>query len=235
MKNNRLRVTEAAAVNEVGLQDLLDLSQKVQTSVLGLQNAALKFNDRHLMGLATKLASDGGDFHKYISQLVMDAGGQQGIATKEKTTLDAPEENIDDNSSMQRLESAKTKYLKRKKLKEAEESEEEEEEVENTDEKEEGENTKTDVVIDLSEPFEKVIDGLDDNEFDTFKSDVVAKLENHIDTIEDKFETPTADEYAKTVEALGASDSSEDFDFALDKLYDFADKHDIIVETVKKK
>ena len=226
MKNNRTNLTEASAVNEVGLQDLLDLSQKVQTSVLGLQNAALKFNDRKLMQLATKLASDGGDFHKYISHLVMEAGGQQGIMAQQqggddqKQNLSAPQED----TSMSRLESVKSKYFK-KKLKESEEPQ--------TEEVKTNEDGK--VVIDLSEPFEKAISGLDDKEFETFKSDVVSKLENHIDTVENKISAPAADEYVKSVEALGASKTSEDFDFALDKLYDFADNNEIIVETVKSK
>jgi hypothetical protein len=239
MVNNRLKLNEAE--NAVGLQDLLDLSQKVQTSVLALQNGALKFNDRRLMELATKLASDGGDFHKYISHLVMEAGGQQGImkqqaeleqsvAPPQQQNLNAPTNTPTDTGTVQQLESAKARYLKRKKLKESEDTQV----YMNEEDNDEPKKVNGEVVIDLSEPFEKAIDGLDDKEFNTFKSDVVSKLEDHIDTVENKVSAPAADEFVKSVEALGAAKSSEDFDFALNNLYDFADKHEIIVETVKK-
>lgn len=226
MANKRLRISEAAAVNEIGLQDLLDLSSKVVNSVLGLQNGSLKFTDKKLMSLATKLNSEASAFHNYISTLVMQSahGGSNFDDEEEDTKMDLNKPE----SGERRLESAMKKYLRRKALKEEEKKYGESDEQESEDENSE------DIVIDLTEPFSKVVDTLDDNEFSTFKKDVVGKLEAEINSVENKLSSEKADEFAKSVEALDSVDSADDFDFAMDNIYDFADDNSILIETVKR-
>ena len=220
--NNKRNLLEVETMNETTLQDLLDLSAKVQTSVLQLQNSALKFNNKRLQILATKLNSDSGTFHTLVSELVMagdvNSNSMPGDKADTRQSLEQPRQITND-------ESVKQKYLKRKQLREAEDVSVEDK----------PQASEADVVIDLTEPFNKVINGLDDDEFSDFKSDVVDKLEDHIDSVENKVSTPAADEYSKTIEALDAANSAEDFDFALNRLYDFADKNEIIVETVVNK
>ena len=234
MKNNRTKLTEAT-MNEIGLQDLLDLSAKVQVTVLSLQNASLKFNDKALMQLATKLNSDASQFHNYISKLVMNAGDglRSGLDSE-----DGSDERKNLNSTgidIPKLESVKAKYLKRKKLKESDSTEDEQNDDDDTNENDSTtENDGKEIKIDLTEPFAKVIEGLEDEEFNEFKGEVVSTLEKHIDSVETKISAEAADEYAKTIEAMDATKNSEDFDFALDNLYNFADKNEIIVETVIK-
>lgn len=173
----------------------------------------------------------------------------------DRQRLDMPEA-----SSMGVVESAKQRYLKRKKLKEADLEMEADEKLnagKQTNEeldkeksviktntfdksspiKEDGENPSMGdkVVIDLSEPFENVVKGLDPNEFETFKRDVISHLEGSIDSVEQKKDPTIADEFTKSIEALSMSKSVEDFDMGMDQIYDFADSNDILVETIKRK
>lgn len=171
--------------------------------------------------------------------------------------------NMNDEGDKQRLdmpeaapiiESAKDRYLKRKKLKEAdleletedksadEELAKEEKVIsDNTYDKpaikeERSENVpEGKIVIDLSEPFENVVKGLDPSEFETFKHDVISHLEGSIDPIEQKKDSMVADQFTKSIEALNASQSVEDFDMGMDQIYDFADQNDILIETIKRK
>lgn len=237
MTNKRVKIIEASeTMNTISLQDLLTLSTKVLSAVLQLQTSALSFNNQRVMALATKLNSNASEFHNVISELVMEGDVTSSDVTDEKTNLSAPSKP---DLGQKQLESVKVKYLK-KKLKEAE-GEDEETDVNDDiptddtikdDDKTEGNHDE--LVIDLTEPFSKVINGLDDSEFSEFKSDVVSKLEDSMDDVEQEVGSEKGDEYANAVTAIDAAKQPEDFDFALNQLYDFADKNEIIVETVKK-
>lgn len=171
-------------------------------------------------------------------------------AEGQKQPLDMPE-------AAPVFESAKAKYLKRKQLKETalefeaavpgevandktgqKELDKEEKVIsDNTYDKpsiaEEGVGDK--VVIDLTGPFEQLIQGLDPNEFQTFKSSVVSNLEGAIDSIEKKKDPTVADQFTKSIEALSASQTVDDFDIGMEQIYDFADENNILVETIKRK
>lgn len=104
-----------------------------------------------------------------------------------------------------------------------------------TEESDEAEMGGDKVIIDLTEPFEQVIKGLDPSEFHTFKSGVISKLEQAIDSVEQKKDSAIADEFTKSIEALSVTQSVDDFDMGMEQIYDFADTHDILVETVTSK
>jgi len=228
---------------EMELTNLINLSSKVEKAVLDLSNACLAFNNDGLKNMSLQLKGK----CAAVTQALADLKTSGTLEPEEERGhLEGGEPSLHAKQNLDRagvIESAKSKYLKRKKLKEAEEDEEEESEtVDNTIPKPAGtENTKAPnkqqgkVCIDLTEPFEKVIEGLDDSEFQMFKSGVVSKLEPAIDSVEKATDNVKADEFANSVEALGAANNVSDFDFAMNKIYDFADANDILVETIKRK
>lgn len=76
--------------------------------------------------------------------------------------------------------------------------------------------------IDLSEPFTTVLEGLSDEQFQQFKAQVTSAL---------KAAGITDSEYMNVVNELDGVKTVDDFNFILDKLYDYADAHNIEIKT----
>lgn len=237
---------------------ILDLCDKC----LSFKNQEIKTMALQLKSRAASLTQALSNLQ--VTGNVNDIGGEKNLDAPVDNQMQQGNDsrNMNDEGDKQRLdmpeaapiiESAKDRYLKRKKLKEADleleaEDKSADEEIakeekvisDNTydkpDIKEEGESIpEGKIVIDLSEPFENVVKGLDQSEFEAFKHDVISHLEGAIDPIEQKKDSMVADQFTKSIEALNASQSVEDFDLGMDQIYDFADENDILVETIIRK
>ena len=264
-KRIKIVEAEVVDTAEVELTDLLSASSKAEKAILDLCDKCLAFRDQGIKKMALQLKARAAALTQALSNLeitgdISDTGDSGEQLGSEKGNIDS--RNLDNEGNKGRLESVRDKYMKKKKLKESDlelEAEEhsdepkidssakqelnkEEKVIDNNtidQDKHEGDNEaigeSDKVVIDLSEPFEQLVKGLDDSEFQTFKSNVVSCLENSIDSIESKKDSNTAEEFTRSIEALNATQSVEDFDMGLDQVYDFADEHDILVETINKK
>jgi hypothetical protein len=257
--NAEVELTDLLNASSKAEKAILDLCDKC----LAFKDQALKSMVLHMKERAadvtkriSQLGISGGRVNDTDDQLGGDVEGE----ITDSSNLDARgnKQRLDLESSSV-FESVKAKYLKRKKLKEfsgleleaeepddsAEQELSKEKQVikDNTyekpgvveDEEPEAGDMDGKVVIDLTEPFEQVVKGLDPQEFASFKGNVIAHLEGAIDDVEHVKDSAVADEFAKTIEALSATQSVDDFDMGMEQIYDFADEHDILVETIKLK
>jgi hypothetical protein len=265
-------IVEAMSVNAEGqieedafnLEEALDSAIKAENAANNMLTMAAKSKIKEFHSLVGKYKSLASEIVQMLSRLMMKGEGGVQADSDERIRLDAPDAETNSieqqaQPQLQKQESAKDRYNKRK-IKEAEEIADDNEVAKESPTKPATEvtppptapekpealgaepNTTPDIapnqnsgeaVIDLSEPFARVLDGLEPDEFQQFKTDVVAKLEGAIDMVEQKTDPTAADEFTKSIQAISATNSGQDFDMAMNQIYDFADANDIIVETVK--
>lgn len=217
IKNKRTPIKEAELIDtaEVELTDLLSAAIKAERACLDLKEKVYAFKrDSNLKGIVSQMSEMASNVTKMVSDLeIGGGGGDEGEDQRLDLERNPSHEDFEDRRLESKevvKESVKQKYLKSKLLKE------------------------TPTIIDLTEPFERAIEKLDEPEFNSFKSDVVSKLESSIDSIEASAGAQKAEEFVSSIQALSAAKGVKDFDFGMERLYDFADENNILVETVKK-
>jgi len=85
--------------------------------------------------------------------------------------------------------------------------------------------------IDLTQAYSNLIEGLDDDTFNGFKQSVSSALEQSIDNIQDSVGEQAAGQFTQLIQGVSAATSPEEFDTAMNSLYDFADSNSIIIKT----
>lgn len=226
-KNKRIKILKEEVINEVTLQDLLGFASKAQIAVMQLTDNCMSFNDPILRQLSARVNKDVADLSDKIRGAIIANSNRTEPAPKEQ--LDGSGMGMENKSRLESIAEAKVLY---KKLKEAFGSEIEEDEEEETPAPEQPvtETPSTEPVqeesiekeIDLSQPFTEVLSGLSPEQFATFKGNVVNALKASGIT-DPNFQTIVS-EIENTVQV-------DDFNFAMDSLYDYADANGIEITT----
>lgn len=248
-KNIRVKVLKEEVINEVSLTDLLDLASKAQTAVMQLTDNCMKFNDDMLRQLSAKVNKDVSDLGDTIRQAIINnqkkgvstttgpaaptadasmGGGTEDGMSNERTALETPTLGDRNFTESELVTEGKKLYQK---LKEAFGQEEDEaaDEEETTDETPTDQSVSEPAVdssktIDLSAPFTEIISGLSEEQFVNFKTSVVNAL---------KASGITSPEFQTIVSEIENTVQVDDFNFAFDSLYDFADANNITISTEK--
>ncbi len=213
-KNKRFKlIKENEEVTSV--QSLLDMSSKAQIAVLPLVDVCLKYNNSEVKVLANQVNSSISALSDKIRELVMN----DGEIVKEKKPIEQPiEENILETLVERRLnkliqeaeEKVYSKLLKEFGEETTEEVKEEEEKVE----------LNTSTKINITKPLGNIIKVLSDEDFKSFKEEMIDTLSSVKD-----------EELFKLVTELQSSKNVEDFNTIMDKVYDFADEKGYLLET----
>lgn len=233
-KKNRVYLKEESD-KQVTLNDLMDLGTKAQIAVIQLADQCMKFNNDHLRKISAQVNKEVAELCNQIKGAIIN--NNMDVSDDVKKQLDAPGEKVRQSPNAKVFE-AKNQKNKIKKLFEALNEILESDEVEETDveeapelvdETEAADDETTDSndskVIDLSTPFESVIDGLDDEQFQTFKKDVIDVL---------KGSSIVDPAYQTLVQNMEEVETAEDFNFGLDAIYDYADENNIEITTESK-
>lgn len=238
---NRKRISlKEEVVNEITLNDLLDLGSKAQIAVMQLSDNCMKFSDAQLRKLSARVNKDLGDLCDQIRGAIISNQNEQ--QAPQRSQLEKPKdsgnmiesENLGLEVKPEMDELAEQKEVMKearrlfKKLKEAFGEEELEAETEEeTKEEVEAPVAETeapvDSKIDLSLAFGSVLEGLDEEEFVEFKTKVSTAL---------KASGITEPDFQTLVTQIENTVGIDDLNFALDKVYDYADQNSIEVSTV---
>ena len=235
---NRKRISlKEEVVNEITLNDLLDLGSKAQISVMQLSDNCMKFSDAQLRKLSARVNRDLGLLCDQIrGAIISNQDEQQG---PQRSQLEKPKDSsnmiesenlgLEVKPEMDELSEQKEvmKEARRlfKKLKEAFGEEELEADTEEKTAAPVAETTPApvDSKIDLSLAFGSVLEGLDEEEFVEFKTKVTTAL---------KASGITEPDFQTLVTQIENTVGIDDLNFALDKVYDYADQNSIEVSTV---
>jgi hypothetical protein len=247
-ENKRIKLLKEETINEVTLQQLLDLAGKAEIAVMQLADNCMKFNSKSLKVASAEVKAKLSSLSDTIRNLIM-GNEQESEQANEKQPLDQSqgsdsarlesEELMDESENlgteikpkMDELVKEARKIYRR--IIEAAIIEDEDGELDTASAQKTmdaasskaSKEANGEKVIDLSEPFENAIAGLDDSEFQGFKSQVVDAL---------KASGVTEPEFQSLVSDVEGAEDVDDFNFALDKVYDYADNENILVETEKK-
>lgn len=221
-KNKRFKlIKENEEVTSV--QNLLDMSSKAQIAVLPLVDVCLKYNNSEVKVLANQVNSSISALSDKIRELVMN----DGEIVEEKKPIEQPiEENILETLVERRLnkliqEAEEKVYSKLLKEFGEETTEEVKEEVkEKVKEEEEKVELNTSTKINITKPLGNIIKVLSDEDFKSFKEEMIDTLSSVKD-----------EELFKLVTELQSSENVEDFNTIMDKVYDFADEKGYLLET----
>lgn len=228
-KNKRAKVQLKEETSfQITLQDLLDFGSKAQIATMQLADNCMKFEDVNLRKMSTNISKQMGELCDQIRNAIISKQTSSEVPAKEP--LDRG-----NNSDAKMIESAKRKKKKAiiKHLLEALEEEVADDDVDNTDvddtedtdvDSDDTDDTKVEQ-IDLSPAFASVIDGLNDSQFDEFKTQVVDSL---------KGAGITDPDFQTVVEDVEAAEDTDDFNYCLDAVYDYADENGIEITTENK-
>ena len=210
MKTNKRYVLKEADEASVSVQNLISMAEKIEQSIIPLVNGCVEYNEPHLKGIAmeTKQSID-----KLGTALRSLLSSEKNSSETEKSSLEAPPSS--EKIIGEGIEKIVEKLF-RNLIKEAqEEKEEEKEEEEKTEEKVEVKE------INLSDAFESILEGLDEDVLDMFKDKIKTTLTNS------GFELGS--ELMTELENADVDSINE----WLSKLYDYADANDILVIALK--
>ncbi|MEO6301774.1 MAG: hypothetical protein ABIP51_01250 [Bacteroidia bacterium] len=221
-KNRRVKLLKEETINEITLNDLLDLAGKSEIAVMQLADSCMKFNSSTLKQGAAAVKKQLSELSDMIRSQIMGNDNSKG------DDMGVPDKSLDRNPSrggMHNSNNVKTfesrKFSKLlKSLKEAIEDMEN-----NEDDGEDNSKTvekNTSKIIDLSQTFTNLIEGLSDEQFETFKTDFSSVL---------KGSGITDGDFMTIVTNLEETESVDDFNITLDSLYDYADKNGIEIVT----
>lgn len=211
MKENiRKKLLKEEVVDEITLNDLLDLGSKAQIAVMQLSDKCMRYNHESLRIRAANVNKEIAELCNQIRGAIIDSQKTEDS----KTTIEQP------RSSENMVESILKKKKKniKKLLEMLLEDEDEEVEEETSPEEVKPESKK----IDLSSSFSNVISGLNDEQFGSFKTEVVNSLKA----------TGIVDgKYLEIVNEIESTETIDEFNYSLDSLYDYADGNNIEIVT----
>lgn len=217
-KNTRVKLLTEDTVNEITLNDLLDYAGKAESALMLLADKCMKYTGSSI------LKQKAANLKKQCSELTDAIRGQLMSNSQEdvakKTVLDSNEEKAERLESVLRKKGVFKNFTKL--IKEALEEEETEETNDTDDIDSESDNTEKSNKIDLSSSFSNVINGLSDEQFSTFKNDVIQSM---------KASGIADGAFLSIVQEIEKTQTVDDFNFALDKLYDYADENGIEIIT----
>ena len=214
MKTNKRYVLKEADEASVSVQNLISMAEKIEQSIIPLVNGCVEYNEPHLKGIAmeTKQSID-----KLGTALRSLLSSEKNSSETEKSSLEAPpsSEKIIGEGIEKIVERLFKNLIKEAQEEAKEEKEEEKEEGEKTEEKVEVKE------INLSDAFESILEGLDEDVLDMFKDKIKTTLTNS------GFELGS--ELMTELENADVDSINE----WLNKLYDYADANDILVIALK--